>query len=98
MPHQHKTVDVVRYYYIPSVKFLYVLGLPIFLLSCSHNIEQEYNDYAEFSKATLRGISWFPDLIAKDCYHFREVHNLDNNNSLGSFPIPMLQEWTLYFS
>jgi hypothetical protein len=67
------------------MKFLHVLGLSFFLISCSNNIEQEYKDYTEFLNATLRHQSWFPDLIAKDCYNFWEIHSVEKNNSLGKF-------------
>ena len=59
--------------------------MTMFLFSCTENIEQSYKNYQDFIKTSDGNKSWFRDLISKDCYNIKEVHNIDNNNSFVTF-------------
>ena len=65
-------------------KLILVL-MTMFLFSCTENIEQSYKNYQDFIKTSDGNKSWFRDLISKDCYNIKEVHNIDNNNSFVTF-------------
>ena len=67
------------------MKLFYFILISVMLYSCSDNFEQSYEDFTEFDQASLRLKSWFPPLTATDCYNFKEIHNLNNNNSFGRF-------------
>ena len=67
------------------MKLLLFFILIINLGSCSENFEQSYKDFHEFNQITLRQKSWFPKLIAEDCYSLKERHNLENTSSFGMF-------------
>lgn len=59
--------------------------IALFLQSCSDNYEQSYADYSSFNKSSARQQGWFPGIVGQDCFDFKEIHNLDNNNSYGTF-------------
>ena len=64
---------------------LILLLTTMFLFSCTENIEQSYKNYQDFTKTSDGNKSWFPNLISKDCYNIKEVHNIDNDNSFVTF-------------
>ena len=64
---------------------LILLLTTMFLFSCTENIEQSYKNYQDFIKTSDGNKSWFPDLVSKDCYNIKEIHNIDNNNSFVTF-------------
>ncbi len=63
------------------------IGLFFVLMgSCSDNFEQSYKTFSELNSSGTRLKSWFPDdLLANECYDFKEIHNLENSNSFGKF-------------
>ena len=67
------------------MRFIFTLLIALFLTSCSDNYEQSYTDYSSFNKSSVRQQGWFPDIVGQDCFDFKEIHNLDNNNSYGTF-------------
>ncbi|PWS26459.1 hypothetical protein DHW03_16915 [Pedobacter yonginense] len=70
---------------ILDMRFIFTLLIALFLASCSDNYEQYYTDYLSFKKSSARQQGWFPEILGPDCFDFKEIHNLGNNNSYGTF-------------
>lgn len=67
------------------MRLIFTFLIALFLQSCSDNYEQSYADYSSFNKSSARQQGWFLDIVGQDCFDFKEIHNLDNNNSYGTF-------------
>src|SRR5688572_28802194 len=55
------------------------------IISCSETNESRYSDYQALKQSGRGNQSWFPDFISDDCSEFKEIHNIDNNNTFGRF-------------
>jgi len=64
----------------------YLLTL-IFLtfISCSEGYEQNFDSYADFSKANQRNKSWFPEIIFSDATNLKNFSYLRSHTVFGSF-------------
>ncbi|MEZ4877722.1 MAG: hypothetical protein R2805_09255 [Flavobacterium sp.] len=54
-------------------------------ISCSEAYEQNYDSYAEFSKANQRNKGWFPEIIFSDAKNLKNCSYLSSHTVFGSF-------------
>lgn len=55
------------------------------LISCSEAYDQNYDSYAEFSKANQRNKGWFPEIIFPDATNLKNRSYLSSHTVFGSF-------------
>lgn len=64
----------------------YLLSLIcLMFISCSEGYEQNYDSYAEFSKANQRNKGWFPEIIFPDATNLKNCSYLSSHTVFGSF-------------
>jgi len=77
-------IIVILKFYMNKLSKLLIVFLVI-LTSCNETFESKYVDYSEYCNADIGSQSWIPKILTTDTYEIWEIHNIDNNCTLGKF-------------